>query len=161
MGHEPPVVRSPQGRGPRLLVVAAAVVGLGAGAALVGDALRSGPLEPRDPSSPGLGVLAGTVAEVPPPYGPQRPVVLGFTSGGVQHDVATRQGGAFALELPPGTYAVTAASGQGVCPSRVEVHAGAWQRNDLLWPCVGDPAETDVEPPPAPPGAPPPPGERS
>lgn len=119
----------------RLLAGAAVVAAAGA---LVADALMTGPLEPRDPSTADVGVLAGTVAELPPGAGPQQPVVLHFTGAGVQRAVPTRHGGAFSLELPPGTYAITDASGQGVCPVQIVVHAGAWQRNDLLWPCTSD-----------------------
>jgi len=85
--------------------------------------------------SPGVGALAGIVAEVP--GGEQRAVTLRFANAsGETREVPTRQGGAWSLELPPGQWTVTAVEGGGVCPGAVTVTAGAWQRNDLVWPCL-------------------------
>lgn len=151
----PPPLRSLRRRAARRRLAVAgsglAVVALAAGVSVSlaaraeapdGHRLASDVLEPRQPSSPELGVLAGRVMEVPEPA--QRPVTLRFTEAtGADprtFDVATRQGGAWTLELPAGSWRITAVQGGGVCPSAVTVHAGAWQRSDVGWPCEGGPA---------------------
>ena len=149
----------PVGRTRRLLGAvgvrrgAVLLVAAGGAAALVVDAARTGPLEPRDPSTPAVGVLAGTVADTPD--GRQDSVTLRFSQGAVAREVLVRQGGAFSLELPPGDWTVTDGSGRGVCPSQVVVHAAAWQRSDLLWPCTSDGPLGGGSRPPPPPAVPP------
>lgn len=98
--------------------------------------------------SPGVGALAGRVAEVP--IGEQRAVTLRFANAsGETREVRTRQGGTWSLELPPGRWTVTAVEGGGVCPGAVKVTAGAWQRNDLAWPCSDPSARSDDQPSPS------------
>lgn len=120
------------------VVLLGAVAAGGAGLVRGDDIARTaagGTLAPREPSVPGLGVLAGRVAEVPELE--QRPVTLRFTdaAGTKSADVATRQGAAWEVELPPGTWRISAVEGGGVCQSTVNVVAGAWQRHDIGWPC--------------------------
>jgi hypothetical protein len=146
----PPPLRTLRRRAARRRLAIAgsglAVVALAAGLSVTlaaraeapdGHRLASDLLEPRQPSSPHLGVVAGRVIEVPQPE--QRPVTLRFTEAtGAEpttFEVATRQGEAWTLELPAGSWRITAAEGGGVCQSTVRVTAGAWQRHDIAWPC--------------------------
>jgi hypothetical protein len=145
--------RPGRGGGRRRLVVKVGIAAAASAAALLAvQVFKVGPLDPRDPSDPSAGVLAGRVAEVPPDGAPQNEVVLRFVGEGGRYDVPTRQGGAFAFELPAGTYTLTDPSGQGVCPAQVKVRAGGWRRMDVLWPCVVDSVPADA--PPAPPSVP-------
>lgn len=96
-------------------------------------------LEPRDPA-PGLGALSGRVQ--PTPEGAQRPVTLVFKaeSGSGRFTVETQQSEAWTIDLPAGTYRITAEQGGGVCNSQVSVSADAWSRQDVAWPCL-DPTQ--------------------
>lgn len=135
------------------------VVAVGTGVVVDGLALPAGGVRspfagggwfsPRDPIGPGLGAVSGRVGEVP--LATQRAVTLRFTAEGGQYEVRTAQGATWELDLPPGTYRITAVEGGGVCNNEVTVRAGSRSRHDLLWPCDGrlSPGPPPLPPPPS------------
>jgi hypothetical protein len=141
-------VRTSGQRGPRYgdalaLLLMSAVVAAGV---VLAQTLTTGSLDPRRPSNPRVGVLAGAV-DAGPPGAPAQEAVLRLTGPAGEYNVPVTREGTFAVELPPGVYTVAAGSGVGVCPPRVTVTADAWQRTSVLLPCEAGPVDR-WEPPP-------------
>ena len=71
-----------------------------------------------------IGPLTPVCRADTPCDGPAPRVVLTFTSGVRSVRVTTGARGTYAVELPPGTYAVTASKGMRISPSQIVVRAG-------------------------------------
>lgn len=81
---------------------------------------------------PGEGRLAGRVGPATPSQGRPSRLTLIFTQGTTKVQ-STAMNGVYRLLLPTGRWSVSAVGG-GVCVKGIKVEAGAWQREDLIYP---------------------------